>query len=73
VDHAPRCGVPAEARTLELLAPVQRVAILEQPQVVLGDVVHLVARRVDLAERELVVVAVVQDVHQVAVERVHVL
>jgi len=64
---------PAEAGTLQLLAAVERVAELEEAAVVLGDVVHMVPGRVDLAQGELVVVLVVQDVEQVSVEGVDVL
>jgi hypothetical protein len=62
----------AERRPLKLLAPVQRVAVLEQPDVVLPDVVDHVHCSVHLPERELVVVLVVQHIHQVRVEGVHV-
>jgi len=65
--------VPAKTRTLELLAAVERITVLEQLEVVLGDVVDLVLDRVDLAESELVVVAVVQHVHEVSVKGVDVL
>ena len=47
---------PPERRALQLLAPVQRVAELEEPDVVLGDGVDEVPRGVDLAQRQLVVV-----------------
>lgn len=63
----------AERRLLELLAPVQRVAELDEAAVVLADLDDEVARRVELAERELVVVLVVQDVEERAEERVQVL
>ena len=48
--HAP------ERRALQLLAPVQGVAELEEPHVVLGDGVDEVPRGVDLAQGQLVVV-----------------
>ena len=63
----------AERGALERLAAVERVAVLEQLDVVLADAVDQLARDVQLAERELVVVAVVQHVDQVGVERVDVL
>ena len=47
---------PPERRALQLLAPVERVAELEEPDVVLGDGVDEVPRGVDLAQRQLVVV-----------------
>ena len=50
---------PAQGGALQLLAPVQRVAKLEQAAVVFGDLRHEVARSVELAEGELVVVLVV--------------
>lgn len=62
-----------ERRLLELLAPVQGVAELDEAAVVLADLDNQVARRIDLTERELVVVLVVQDVEQRAQEGVQVL
>ena len=41
-------GHSAERSLLELLAPVQRVAILEQPDVILGHVLHEMPRRIQL-------------------------
>jgi hypothetical protein len=66
-------GHPAETGPLELLAAVEGVAELEEATVVLGNVVHVVPGRVDLAQSQLVVVLVIQDVQQVAIERVDVL
>src|SRR3546814_1458699 len=54
LHHAPKRGA------LELLASVQRVTVLEQAYVVLGDDVDGVARGRDRAQRHLVVVPVVQ-------------
>jgi hypothetical protein len=65
--HAAECG------PLELLAPVERVAKLDQADVVLRDLGDEVARRVELAEGELVVVLIVQDVEEGGEERVEVL
>ena len=62
----------AQRRALQRLAPVERVAVLEQLDVVAADAVDELARDVHLAEGELEVVAVVEDVHQVRVERVDV-
>ena len=64
--HAP------ERRAFQLFAAVQRVAVLQQLDVVLRDLVDDVARGVELPERQLVVVLVVQHVEQVGVERVDV-
>ena len=63
---------PPHGSFLELLAAVQGIAILQQPHVVLRDVVDEMLGRVDLAQGELVVVLVVQDVHEVGVKRVDV-
>ena len=41
-------GHSSERSLLELLAPVQRVAILEQPDVILGHVLHEMPRRIQL-------------------------
>ena len=47
---------PPQRRPLQLLAAVQRVPELEQPDVVLGHVVDEVAGGVDLSQRQLVMV-----------------
>lgn len=47
---------PPQRRPLQLLAAVQRVPELEQPDIVLGHVVDEVAGGVDLSQRQLVVV-----------------
>ena len=62
----------SERGSLELLASVERVSKLEQSAVVLGDLVRQVAGRVELSERELVVVLVVQHVEERGEERVQV-
>jgi hypothetical protein len=62
----------AQGGALERLAAVERVAVLEQAHVVLGHRVDEAARGVELAQRQLVVVLVVEDVHEVGVEGVHV-
>ena len=49
-------GHPPQGRPLELLAPVQRVSELEEPDIVLGHVVDEVAGGVDLSQRQLVMV-----------------
>ena len=47
---------PPQRRPLQLLAAVQRVPELEQPDIVLGHVVDEVAGGVDLSQRQLVVI-----------------
>ena len=64
--HAPQCGA------LELLAAVHGVGKLDQPNIVLRHVVYEVLSGVDLTQGQLVVVLVVQDVHEVPVEGVYV-
>mgnify|MGYP001592418646 FL=1 len=64
---------PTERGLLELLAPVETVSELEQTAVVFADRDNQVAARVELSERELVVVLVVEDVEQAREERVEVL
>ena len=63
---------PSERRALQRLAPVQRVAVLEQLDIIAADAIDELSRDVHLAESELVMVAVVEDVDQVRVERVDV-
>ena len=63
---------PTQRGPLQLLAAVERVAELHETDVVARYVVDEVLGRVDLAQRQLVVVLVVQDVHEVGVERVYV-
>ena len=53
---------PSQRGPLQLLATVQTVPELEQPHVVLTHAVYQVARRVDLAQRQLVVI-----LHNIAV------
>ena len=60
----------SQRRSLELLASVERVAVLEELDVILGDLVDDVLGGIELPERELVVVLVVQNVEEVAVEGV---
>ena len=62
--HAAECGA------LERFATVQRVAVLEQLGVVAADTVDQLAGNVHLTEGQLEVVAVVQHIDQVRVERV---
>jgi hypothetical protein len=64
---------PAEAGALELLAAVEGVSELEEAAIVLGNIVHMVPGRVDLAQGELVVVLVIENVEQVSIEWVNVL
>lgn len=66
-------GHSAHGRPLELLATEERVAKLEQADIVLGDLRNEVAGSVELAKGELVVVLVVQDIQEGGKERVQVL
>jgi hypothetical protein len=49
-------GHPAQGGLLQLLAPVETVPELEQTHVVLRHVIDQVAGRVDLSQRQLVVI-----------------
>mmetsp|Transcript_19433 Transcript_19433/g.74612 ORF Transcript_19433/g.74612 Transcript_19433/m.74612 type:complete len:651 (-) Transcript_19433:57-2009(-) len=60
----------AERGLLQSLASVEAVSVLEQTDVVLRQIGNVVARVVQLAQGELVVVPVVQHVHEIGVERV---
>ena len=54
-------------------AAVTRLTVLEEPHVIAAESLHELLGHVHLAKRQLVVIAVVQDVEQVCVERVDVL
>jgi hypothetical protein len=64
---------PSERGLLQLLASVQTISKLQQPHVILSDLIDQVPRRVQLTEGELVMVLVVQDVEEGGEERVEVL
>lgn len=66
-------GHPPEGCTLELLAAIEGVPELEEPDIVLGNIVNEVEGDVDLAQGELVVVLVVEDIHKISVEGVDVI
>lgn len=57
-------GHATEGGALELLASVERVAELEETDVILGDLVDEMAGSAELTQRELVVVLVVKNVEQ---------
>lgn len=63
------CRHPSESSSLELLASVKRIAVLEKPDIILGNVINEMPCRVQLAQGELVMVLVVEDIHQVRIER----
>jgi len=63
---------PTERRALEAFAAVERIAVFDHADHVAGDGVDEGAGRVDLAEGEFVVVAVVEGVAEVGVEGVDV-
>ena len=50
---------PAERRPLQALAPVERVAVLDHPDHVAGDGIAQRPGRVDLAQRQLVVIPII--------------
>ena len=64
---------PSERGLLQLLASIQTISKLQQPDVILADLVDQVPRRVQLTEGELVMVLVVQDVEEGGQEGVEVL
>ena len=49
-------GHPPQRCSLQLLAPVQRVSKLEEPHIVLGDIVNQVPGSVDLTKGKFVVI-----------------
>ena len=66
-------GHTTERSSLELLAAVQTVAELEQTDVVLGYLVDEMPCCAELAESELVVILVVEDIEERGKERMQVL
>lgn len=62
----------AEGGDFQGLAPVERVAVLDEPHVVCGDSRDEVFGGGEVGEGELVVVLVVEDAEEVVVERVDV-
>ena len=59
-----KCDIPTERSTLKLLTPVQAVTELEQSDIVFGYLVNEMSRCAELTEGKLVVILVVQNVHQ---------
>jgi hypothetical protein len=57
-----------EGGSLELFAPVERVGVLKQSDVILGDAVHDVLGLVDVAQSQLIVITIVENVHEIGVE-----
>ena len=49
-------GHPAQGRPFQLLAPVQGVSELEEPDIVLGHIVNQVTGSVDLTQSQLVMI-----------------
>lgn len=64
---------PSEGSSLELLAVVERLSVLDETHIILGNVVDCLASGVNLSERELVVISRVQDVDEIGIERVQLL
>mmetsp|Transcript_4667 Transcript_4667/g.9863 ORF Transcript_4667/g.9863 Transcript_4667/m.9863 type:complete len:282 (-) Transcript_4667:279-1124(-) len=63
---------PTQRRPLEALAPVQGISVLDHAYHIAGYGIAKTLGRVDLTERQLVVIAVVEDVAEVGVEGVDV-
>uniref|UniRef100_A0A0E9WL69 Uncharacterized protein n=1 Tax=Anguilla anguilla TaxID=7936 RepID=A0A0E9WL69_ANGAN len=63
---------PAQSCPLQLLTAVQGVPILHQPHIVLGNIVNQILCYVYLSQGQLVVVFVIQNVHQVCIKWVNV-
>merc|ERR1719219_3113124 len=63
---------PSQGGSLQLLTPVQRVTKLQESDVVLGHVVNEVPGSVDLTQSQLVMVFVIQNIHQIGIERMDV-
>jgi len=66
-------GHSTESSPLELLTSVERITEFEQSDVILGDLRNEVAGGVELTESKLVMILVVQDIEEIAQERVEVL
>jgi len=67
-----QCTHPTKSCPLQLFAAVKRVCVLQQPNVICSNVVHNIFGLVDVAKSELVMVAVVQNVHQIRVKRMNI-
>lgn len=65
--HATKCSY------LQALAPVQGISILEQPQIVLGDLCNDISSCIDLTQSKFVVILVVEHMKQIAIERMDVI
>jgi hypothetical protein len=68
-----QCTHATQSSSLELLATVERVAVLEQTSIVFTESIDQVAAGVEMAESELVVVAIIENVDQIGIERVDIL
>mmetsp|Transcript_7775 Transcript_7775/g.21171 ORF Transcript_7775/g.21171 Transcript_7775/m.21171 type:complete len:356 (-) Transcript_7775:302-1369(-) len=62
---------PPKRSALELLRSVQRVCVLEQPDIIICDAGHELLGRVQLPQSQLVVIFIVQNVEQIPVERMN--
>ena len=54
-----------------LCRPVKGVSVFEEPHVILGYIVDEMSGRVDLTQGQFVMVSVIEDVHQIGVERMN--
>jgi hypothetical protein len=61
-----------ESRSLELLASEQRVSVLQETHVISSDVVDDVLGLVDVTQSQLVMISIIQHVHEITVERMDV-
>ena len=66
------CRHPSQRRDLQSFTAVQRIRVLYQPHVVATDRLAELLAGVQLAQRELVVVAVVENIHEVRIKRMDV-
>ncbi len=57
-----------EGRAFQLLAAIERITKLEQSNVVLGHVIDEVSGSVDLTQGQLVVVPVIEHIHEIGVK-----
>jgi hypothetical protein len=64
VDKVFSFGLPTECSLFQHFATVQAISKLEEPDVILGDLINEMTRRAELAQGKLVMVLVVKDVHE---------
>ena len=67
-----QCAYTTERSFLELLGTVESIGVLQQSHVIIGDVVNDGLGLVDVPECELVVILIVENVHEIGIEGVNV-